>query len=93
MSVWYTVKGNCKFNRLCGLSIKTLLEQEMCVDGKVSVVQMKDSIADIISVNFEWSNSLENINAAKEVQRFIELVKRFDKNAVIDMEANIRFLA
>lgn len=92
MSVWYEASGECTYRISSGLSIRTLLQEVIRPEGKVHI--MNDRIGpDKVKVVFSWNDSLDGMDAAKAIKRFVDEIKRFDKDARVDVESVIRFLA
>lgn len=90
MSVWYSAFGTIRVKNGCRLSIKTLLQEEFSVEGPVVSKTTKGIDEKIIEV--KWSNSLEGKCASKEIEKVLERIKCFDRNAFYDLRCEIRFL-
>lgn len=91
MSVWYEAKGECVYRISSGLSIRTLLKEVIRVEGRI-IIENNNIGPDRVKVIFSWNDSLDGMCAAKAVQRFVDEIKRFDKDAIIDVESAIRFI-
>lgn len=92
MSVWYEVNGEAVFRISSGLSIRTLLKEEIRPEGIIDVMNNRIG-PDKVKVVFSWNNSMHGVDAAKEIKKFVDEIKRFDKDALVEIEAKIRFLA
>lgn len=90
MSVWTDVTGTVTFNKMCGMSLKTLIV-EMFQEAVPAIITLPSKNGRVVaSVTFSFSDS--NLQAAKTMQKFVDKIKGYDKDAYVDLEANIRFL-
>ena len=87
MSVWSSAEGVVHFsknNHHCSLEklIKSLYSEMYCNVKRVSINGYE--------VSFRFS--LENEAAFEVIQAFAKRVEEYDKNAIIDINATIRYL-
>jgi len=92
MSVWYEASGECTYRISSGLSIRKLLKEVIRPEGIIDVMSHRIG-DDKVKVVFSWNDSLDGMDAAKAIKRFVDEIKRFDKDARVDVESVIRFLA
>lgn len=92
MSVWYTATGETIYRISSGLSIKTLLKKEIQPEGIIDCISHQVG-PDKVKVKFSWNNSMDGIDAAKEIKKFVDEIKRFDPFASVNIDAEIRFVA
>lgn len=91
MSVWYEAKGECAYRISSGLSIRKLLKEVICPEGRINI-ENNNIGPDRVKVVFSWNDSLDGMDAAKAIKRFVDEIKRFDKDAIVDVESCIRFV-
>ncbi len=86
MSVWTEVTGTIKMSRDSHFSIKKSC-LEICDESFIKVEQVKEF------QKIDWCFSDDGESAVRSIKKFVEHVKESDKNAYVDIEAKIRFLA
>lgn len=91
MSVWYTVEGTVKIHKSCNFSIRTYLQDIMCVECRPSVKLEKETV-DNYYYQVQWTNSQDGEAASHEILLFCKKIKSLNKNNEIDLTAEIRFL-
>lgn len=90
MSAWTEVTGNIRMRNGTAFSLHKYISIEF---DEVIVRHINQSIkceSIWFDVNFVFSDS--NLHAADKIQTLVNKIRAVDKNAFVDLEANIRFL-
>jgi hypothetical protein len=91
MSAWTEVTGNIRMRNGTAFSLNKYISIEF---DEVIIRYINQSIKGEsiwFDVNFVFSDS--NLASANKIQNLVNKLREVDKNAVVDLEANIRFLA
>lgn len=91
MSVWYTVNGTIEISKHAKCSVKDVLKTSIDPECSPEITKLSEN-ADTYRLQIYWTNSMENIEASKEIQRFIHALKSFDQKVKVELESNIRWL-
>lgn len=91
MSVWYGVEGSVVISRFSRCSLHTILKDDMAVEGSIKVLREHVS-NNLFTYQVSWTNSLDGMDAALQIKRFVDLLKDFDKNVKFDLISELRFL-
>lgn len=90
MSVWTEVQGVVRLKKNSKFSFATYIEEHfMEATPKIQQTTYKDYLV----VDFKFNFSDSNLAAAIDLNNFVKKIKEHDKNAWVDIYANIRFLA
>ena len=92
MSVWYEVEGSFSISKECKFSLIAFLNEEIGIEGCTNVTRC-GNYSSFYKYDVFWNNTQENLDAAKEISTVVEKIKSLDKNAVVDFECKIRFIA
>jgi hypothetical protein len=91
MSIWTNVEGTIEINQNAKVSIKTLATE---IFGEISFGNMsqnkhvsRNTIIHII--NFAFAS--DGMDAAAHIRKFVDAIRQYDKGAVVELEASIRF--
>lgn len=91
MSVWTDVEGSAwNVPRDSGFSFKTAIEDGF-QEARPTVLQTQASPQSPLSVDFKFSFSEGGIEAAKQLDKFVALVKQKIPSAYVDLTASIRY--
>ena len=83
------VSGTIVMNIDAGCSIRTVIDLLFEVKCKYDQVRNKEN--GTITITFSFYFFSDGVDAANQIQKFCDKVKQYDKTAVIDITANIRF--
>lgn len=92
MSVWYTVNGTIEISKHAKCSVKDVLKTSIDPECSPEITKLSEN-TDTYKLRIYWTNSVENIEAAKEIQWFIHTLKSFDSKVKVELESNIMWLA
>lgn len=93
MSVWTEVEGFAwNIPRDSGFSFKTAIEEGF-QEARPIVKQEQVSSVSVLDVDFRFSFSEGGIEAAKQLDKFVALIKQKIPNAYVDLTASIRYTA
>ncbi len=90
MSVWTNVTGTVWISKHSHFSFNKAIV-DMFEEARPKISQTAHTVGQI-KVEFEFNFSDNNLNAAKTLQQFCDRIKAADKDAWIDIEAQIRFV-
>ena len=91
MSVWANISGNITVNKHCHLSIAKLVNEMF---DEIHINKLSQANRDqFFSTDIDFVFSLDGMDAAIQVNKFVAAIKDADKHARIDLDATIRFLA
>ena len=91
MSVWYSVEGSVVISRFSRCSLYTVLRDSMGVEGGINI--LRESVTcNSFKYSVSWSNTLDGIDAALEIKKFVKILKDYDNNVRYDLISELRFL-
>lgn len=90
MSVWTEVTGCVYIKSDSGFSIKKYILDNF-QEAKPNLTQYTQHHRIRVDLNFSFSDG--NLSAAKSIQDFVDAIKVADKNAIVDIEIQLRFVA
>lgn len=90
MSAWTEVSGKITISKHSKFSLRTYIECHFNEHVIRYINQTNNSQTILLDVNFVFEDS--NLSASTEIQFLVDTIKRADKHAFVDLEANIRFL-
>lgn len=91
MSIWTNVEGTIEISQNAKVSIKTCATE---IFGEVSfrnMIQNKHASRNTIIHNISIAFAADGMDAANHIQKFVDAIRQYDKGAVVELEASIRF--
>ena len=92
MSIWATVTGKVEINQNAKVSIRTCIKEmfgEVCI-GNVNQDKHPSRNTIIHDIDFHFDG--DGLNAATHIEKFVDAIRQYDKTAVVELEASIRFM-
>lgn len=91
MSVWYFVEGSVVISRFSRCSLHTVLRDSIGVEGGINI--LRESVTgNSFKYSVSWSNTLDGVDAALEIKKFVKILKDYDNNVRYDLISELRFL-
>ncbi len=91
MSVWTEVKGVCWINKDSKFSLRKYISDNFSDVIDIALEQQVKS-NQRLSVNFSFTFNDDGVSAALALNAFVAAIKQADKNSIVDITANIRFI-
>lgn len=89
MGVWCAAEFEVLFSASSGLSPRKLVESELSEAVVNEYTQTK--VGDAVHAKFHVTFGEEGLDAANELRRVLNLIKKKDPTSYTDVNANIRF--
>ena len=90
MSIWSTINGTVSVHKSSHISLKYIVNQYF---DEVSLSESKEDRGDRWYYQVIVHFCADSADASSRVEKFIKHIKNLDKTAVVDVNANIRWLA
>ena len=94
MAIWVEASLEVKIDFDSRCSLRTVLEDNLdsLIINSMRQRQRKGPTTNILSINCDFVFIAEGMNAAKLIEDVCLVIKGYDKNAMVDCTASIRFL-